>query len=255
MNARRSFARQPARVPNYEFSLNGAVSTKTPWTWLGLVCAFALAVSASVAADVPLGVAAAASNGLPAFLAKVPSSSKQLYGFPAEADLTKASLGLPVQFQALKPTALSSNQVDGTVSSVASETSMWFFPVLMEGEVRAMLVVDRQSNEWKAVSFGYAALASEWNQVLQQWPPTKGFHPRLVGAFRVALYYFTIPEAGDRNLTPLLVPRDASLLGSSPPYGSGQSPNQYSALSTCASEMAALKARLKKSDFRTGRQP
>jgi hypothetical protein len=220
-----------------------------------LVCSFAFAARSLVAADVPPEVNIAASDGLPAFLAQVPSTSKQLYGFPEEADLSKARLGAPVLLQTIKPSALSSNQANDTVSSVASETSMWFFPVLMGAEVKAMLVVDRLDNEWKAVSLGYAPLAREWERVLNQWPASKGFHPRLVASFQAAQFYFTVPEAGDRNLTPLLSPRNAGPSAKPLSYGSQQISNRYSTLGTCSAEVGTLRAVLRRADLQTGRQP
>ena len=169
--------------------------------------------------------------------------------------MSKACLGTPVLLQAIKPSALSSNQVSDTVSSVAAETSMWFFPVLIGAEVKAMLVVDRLDNEWKAVSLGYAPLAREWNQVLNQWPATKGFHPRLVASFQAPQFYFTVPEAGDRNLTPLLSPRNADSSAKPPSYGSQQISNRYSTLGNCSAEVSTLKAVLRRADLQTGRQP
>ena len=84
-----------------------------PWLF-SLACFFAFVARSLVVADVPPEVSTAARNGLPGFLADVPSISKQLYGFPRDADMSKACLGTPVLLQAIKPSALSSNQVSDT---------------------------------------------------------------------------------------------------------------------------------------------
>jgi hypothetical protein len=222
---------------------------------LGLVCCLALASNPLVAVEAPPEVTTAASNGLPSFLAKVPAESKQLYGFAEDVDFSKVRLASPLLLYTIKPSALSSNQVNDTVSSVAFETSMWFFPVLIGTEVKAMLVVDRQDNEWKAVSLGYAPLAREWHQVCNQWPLGKGFHPRLVAGFQAAQFYFTVPEVGDQNLTPLLSPRNTGPSAKSLPLASEQGLNRYSILSNCSGEMNTLRTLLKTADLKTDRQP
>ena len=216
-----------------------------------LLGAFAAALSA---ADAPPEVSTAASNGLPVFLAKVPPAARPLYGFALDADFSQASLGAPLLLHTIKPSALASNQANGTVSSVVSETPLWFFPVMMGTEVKAMLVVDRQNNEWKAVSLGYAPLASEWNQVLSQWPAAKGFHPRLVAVFQAAQFYFTVPEVGDRNLTPLLGPGNTGLSAKTLPPAPAQDSSRYSILGNCSDELDTLKTRLKRADLKAGGQ-
>jgi hypothetical protein len=221
---------------------------------LGLVCSLAMAVNSLTAADAPPEVSAAASNGLPVFLAKVPPAARPLYGFALDADFSQASLGAPLLLHTIKPSALSSNQANDTVSSVVSQTPMWFFPVMMGTEVKAMLVVDRQDNEWKAVSLGYAPLAGEWNQVLSQWPAAKGFHPRLVAVFQAAKFYFTVPEVSDRNLTPLLSPRNTGPSAKTLPPAPAQNAGRYSTLGNCSNEMDTLKTRLQRADLKGGGQ-
>jgi len=177
-----------------------------------------------------------------------------MYGFPLDADFSQASLGAPLLLHTIKPSTLASNQANDTVSAVVSETPLWYFPVLMGTEVKAMLVVDRQDNEWKAVSLGYAPLAGEWNQVLRQWPAAKGFHPRLVAVFQAAQFYFTVPEVGDRNLTPLLNPRNTGPTAKTLPPAPAQDSSRYSTLGNCSNEMDALRTRLKRADLKAGGQ-
>jgi hypothetical protein len=203
--------------------------------------------------DVPPEVNAAASNGLPVFLAKVPPDSKQQYGFPDNADFSKVHLGSPLLLQTIRPSDLSSNQTSGTVSSVVSDTSMWFFPVLMGAEAKSMLVVDRLGNEWKAVSLGYAPLAGEWNQVLHQWPAASGYHPKLIAVFQARRFYFTVPELGDRNLTPLFSPGDTRIPTNVSVLGLEQNSFRYAALGTSSSEMSKLRSFFERADLNPGR--
>jgi hypothetical protein len=220
---------------------------------LTLLGSFVLATRSLEAVDIPREVSLAATNGLPVFLAMIPPDFKHEYGFPDDADLSTVSLGSPVLMHTIQPAALSSNQVSDTVSSLVSESSMWFFPLLMGSEVRAMMVVDRQGSVWKAVSLGYAPLAREWNQVLNQWPASKGFHPRLIAVFQAKQFYFTVPEIGERNLTPLLSPWNAAASTKAAPLGAGQSSTNYSRLGTLSIELDKLKTMLNRVDFKTGR--
>lgn len=220
---------------------------------LALISLVAVSARSSVGADAPPEVSVAASNGLPVFLAKVPLDSKQQYGFPDDADFSKIHLGSPVLLQTIRPSALASNQMSETVSSVVSDTSMWYFPVLMGAEVKAMLVVDRQGNEWKAVSLGYAPLATEWNQVLHQWPAARGYHPKLIAVFQAKRHYFTVPELGDLNLTPLFSPGDTRTPAKAPALGPEQNSSRYAALSASSSEMGKLRTFFERAHLNTGR--
>ncbi|MCX6927469.1 MAG: hypothetical protein NT154_30325 [Verrucomicrobia bacterium] len=218
----------------------------------GLCSFLALTAGGLEGAGVPAEAAAAASKGLPVFLAKVPVASKDLYGFPADSDLAQARLGEPLLLHAIRSTNLPTNPANATVSSVMRDTSLWFFPVLLGSETRAMLVVDRQGGEWKAVSFGYAPLAREWDQVSKQWPAAKGFHPQLIAVFRAARHYFTVPEIDDRNLTLIASPQSSSGAAARSPsllVGSGS----YAALGSFSVEVEKLKSVLAAAGFRSGR--
>ncbi len=219
---------------------------------LGWLCSAFLASNALLAADAPPEVIAAAGNGLPAFLSRVPAGSKSLYGFAEDTDLSKVRLGSPLLLYTIKPSALSSNQVNDKVSGIASETSMWFFPLLADDEVKAMLVVDRQDSEWKAVSIGYGPLAAEWNQVARQWSVTRGFHPRLIAVFQVKRFYFTVPELNDRNLTPLLPSTSVQAAAKAPPSGPALNPARYSTLGGCLIETETLKPLLYRAGVSSG---
>jgi hypothetical protein len=211
---------------------------------LGLGLFIALSGCLLWAAEAPPEVIAAAKEGLPGFLSLIPTGSKPLYGFPEDINLAEARLGTPVLLHVFKRAVLQSNQVSQTVSSALADTSMWFFPVLLAGEGKAMLVVDWHQNAWKAVSLGYAHLGSEWNQVSKQWPLAKGFHPQLVAVLRANEHYFTVPEVDDRNLTRIIAPWDKLGPPNAPSVTATESPDRYSRLGSLASELESLKSRL-----------
>jgi len=156
---------------------------------------------------VPSEVLEAAEIGLPFFLGKIFPDSKELYGFSSQDDLSKAALGTALRLHTITPAAIEKSSSSGTVSSILSETTMWFFPILLESESKAMLVVDGDGGTWRAVSLGYAGLGHELNEVLAQWPESKGFHPQLIAVFQAKQFYFTVPEIDDFNLTQITVPQ------------------------------------------------
>jgi len=192
-------------------------------------------------AGAPQEVYRAASNGLPVFLGKVPLKSRELYGFTPDTDFSKIQLGPPALLRTIRPATLSSNRTVTAVSAVVSDTTMWFFPVLVEGEAKAMLVVDRHDGEWRAVSLGYAPLAAEWNHVLHQWPAARGFHPALIGVFQANQFYFTIPELGDANLTPLFMPYQSRTPANA---AAGPPASRYAVVGESSNEIAGLRSRL-----------
>jgi hypothetical protein len=83
---------------------------------------------------------------------------------------------------------------------------MWYFPILIAGQPKAILVVDQISNQWQAVSLGYPYLAREWDAVCKQWPESQGYHPALITIFQAHQHVFTVPEKGADNLTLILAP-------------------------------------------------
>lgn len=203
---------------------------KHRFTKFVLIFQFAIALCHSAfGSQPPPAVFVAATNGLSRFLSEV----------------STARLGQPVLLHEIKPVALSTNQTPQKFVHFASETTMWFFPVLNEdGTADAMLLVDWIGGEWKAVSYGYAPLAKEWHLVTAEWSSEKGFHPKLVKSSPTSRYYFTVPEIDDRNLTRIVSATtketsDASLL---PAAKGTTSTNRYSKLGSLVSEIVELQS-------------
>ena len=213
-------------------------SKRHRWWVLGLGVCLGLGTDSLWAQPTPLEVLTVASNGLPAFLASVPLGNRDLYGFTNGTDLAQAQLGVPLRVYAITPTALAGHPAESTLTPLLSETTLWYLPVLVGQDAKAILVVDRMAGEWKAVSFGYAPLAQELNQIAKQWPASAGYHPKLVAAFSANRYYFTVPEVNDRNLTPIIMPGQAGEGGS--PSGTNQT--RYSTLTPLSQTKAQLKA-------------
>ena len=171
-----------------------------------------LVLSIILCAVIPLGawgavtdeVARAAEEGLPDMLGKIPLGSWNEYGFANGEELALATPGTPLSLSTITPAALNGYKPGDPVSSLLSETTLWYVPVWVEESLRAFLVVDRVEGQWKTVSFGYVPLAKPVEAMLAQWPASAGYHPRLILVFQAQQYLFTIPELGEDALIPLL---------------------------------------------------
>lgn len=78
----------------------------------------------------------------------------------------------------------------------------------------------------------------ELNRIAKQWPASANYHLKLVAAFSANRYFFTVPEVGDRNLTPIIMPGQASERGSPP----GTKQTRYSRLTPLSEATVQLKA-------------
>jgi hypothetical protein len=207
----------------------------------GTLLVLTISAGGANGAVAPPEVLAAGKAGLPKFLAKVPAGSKQSYGFPESSDLSLSKLGAPVLLETIRPGEVSSKWASSGVSSVLLDTTMWFFPVRLGTEGKAMLLVSRQNNEWNAVSFGYAHLAREWDEVLKHWPEARGYHPRLIAVFQASRHYFNVPEVDDRNFTLIAFPGKGFNPSSASSLAAQEDPGRYSTLGSFAKEIEKLK--------------
>lgn len=150
----------------------------------------------------------AAGQGLAFFLGLLPEAGSDQYGFPPEDRLEEARLGSGFKLLVVKPATLATYRAGDPVSSLLSETAMVYFPVVVGEATRALLLMGRQGGEWRAVGLGQPRLARAWGGLRGQWPEAKGYHPQLAVILQTGQCFFTIPELGRPNLTPLLTPEE-----------------------------------------------
>ena len=182
---------------------------------LGLAVFWILPTSILMAeSKAPDAVVQAATQGLKPWLDKIPASSMLQFGFDPTAPLDSATLGAPFLVHTITPAALKQYKSGTAVTDLITPTTLWYFPVLVAGEAKAILVVDRMNDRWEAVSLGYSNLAGEWANVTRQWPESKGYHPVLIAVFQAKQHLFTVPEKGAANLTPLASGQQAKVLKS-----------------------------------------
>lgn len=186
----------------------------------------------------PADVLQAATAGLQPYLQKIPAGSQDQYGFDGGDDLSAAALGDPFLVHTITPAALEKYQAGMTVASVITPTTVWYFPVLIAGQPRAILAVDRLNNKWQAVSLGYAGLAKELGPLTRQWSVAQGYHPVLIAVFQARQYLFTVPEKDGNNLTRL---GSAKAPASGPAPAVGAAFDGYAVLGTAGAVLGELK--------------
>jgi hypothetical protein len=136
-------------------------------------------------------------------LSLVPADARGDYGFTKNDILAQAYLGEPFNLYTIKPSALLAYQAGDSVPALLTQTNIWYFPVMIQNEVRALLAVSQQDGKWQAVGFGYVNLAKQLQGVMQQWPKSKGFHPCLITIFQAKQYLLMVPEENANNLISL----------------------------------------------------
>ena len=146
-------------------------------------------------------------------MSRVPLEARAQYGFASSDDFQQAQLGTAFNLYTMTPQALLTYSADTPVTSLLAKTAMWYFPVMVHNQVRAILVVDQVGGQWQAVSLGYAELARALDRVGQRWPQAKGFHPQLIAVFQAKEYLVRVPEYSSNDLISIF-PTGRELTGS-----------------------------------------
>lgn len=152
-----------------------------------LFCVFALVglFSSAFCMDLaPISVTEAAQSGLQTYLARIPFGTMAEYGFYTAEEIKHASLGTPFLLHHISPEAIGTYREAQSLSALLTASELWYFPIMVQGRYAAMLVVEQSSAQSaRAVSFGYAPLATQLGTFFAE-------HPRKVkgGIVLVAVY-------------------------------------------------------------------
>jgi hypothetical protein len=166
------------------------------WQWILLhfFLVIFITLEPSRAQEVPDEILSQAQKGLPAFLNKIPPGTLAEYGFAENDPLAQAYLSKPFKVYTITPTALLGARAGSRIRDLLEETKLWYFPVMINDQVRALLVVDYLQGQWQAVSLGYANLARGLGTVMQRWPRSRGFNPLLIAVFQANENLVLVPE-------------------------------------------------------------
>ncbi|HBA85458.1 MAG TPA: hypothetical protein DCZ95_15335 [Verrucomicrobia bacterium] len=173
-------------------------------------CAWLLVVlwpwAAAWSAENPEIPYAAAQTGLNRYLAAMPPAETALYGVPAGTGRTAITLGEPFQVFVPSPSTLTQWTPTTPINGLWEETTAWWFPILVQGEMTALLIVDRMDSEWRAVSFGRAEMAKAIGQVEKQWAGNPNGRPQWIMIPQAAQLLYHIPGQAPDNLTRAAIP-------------------------------------------------
>ena len=146
-------------------------------------------------------------------------TQKGALGFDMSTKLTDLKTGNP--FEIHRIWAFYNNHLltaDSTaVSTLATHIQVWRVPVFLNGKLMTTFEVGHfavnwpgdfskglpTEFEWRAGEFDTVGRGhyNEWAKVLKAWPKTRGYHPMAIEY--LSKTFFSIPEKGDFNLTPL----------------------------------------------------
>ena len=170
---------------------------------LGIALFFCFTAFMAHAQTAPPEVIRTAEAGVQSFLSRISPEVRESYGFTKSDAFGQVHLGVPFNLYTMTPDALINYSAGSRVISLLSKTNMWYFLVMIDNNVRCILVVDLIDGKWQAVSLGYANLAKALSKVMRRWPKSKGFNPSLIAVFQANEYLALVPEASSDILISL----------------------------------------------------
>jgi len=145
----------------------------------------------------------AAARGLAPLLKAIPARDLAQYNFPDERELDRSTLGNPFRIHTIPPELILNYSPETSLEEIISPTSIWLFPVILEGETRTLLTVDFIDGEWRAVAIGRSGLAKRWASILELWPSSDGYQHTFVRIFQAKADFVILSHAGGTKITPL----------------------------------------------------
>lgn len=110
-------------------------------------------------AESPKEVYKAAESGLFKMLNSIPQGYELKYGFLNREEFEMATIGSPYQMYTIHPEIMKGDEA--VTNEMIKSIEKWRFPVICNGQIRALLTVTKLKGKWQAVEIGAARLASE----------------------------------------------------------------------------------------------
>jgi hypothetical protein len=154
----------------------------------------------------PASALSSIETGFLEFIQKIPVGKMSDYGFSNDQELAKAELGTPFRLYTIKPESVINHKKNISVDQILIKTSQWYFPILVDKSIHAMLVVEESSNRgFKPVSFGYVPLAENLNKAfaLKDWELANT--PKLVVIYQAKEFFLANPVSHPDRLFPLQI--------------------------------------------------
>lgn len=174
------------------------------WIFLGIVMA------AASAQDVPAAVKQAAEQGVTSFLQAIPAQDLAHFNFSDPTELERATLGEPFLIYTIAPESILAYQAGTPVEDLMAPTSLWYVPVLVNGESRTLLMIDLVGGTWKAVGIGGSGIAKQWSPADREQSVTLGYTPRFVRIFQATADFVVLSHRTSASkMVPLASARTA----------------------------------------------
>ncbi len=97
-------------------------------------------------------------------MSSIPAGDETSYGFQYREEFLRAGLGTPIEIFALEDDSFTQTGKTTRLAPIGE----WRIPVIADHEIRALVTVVNQNNEWRIVDFGAAGLASKFNHFEHQ---------------------------------------------------------------------------------------
>ncbi len=166
--------------------------------WL-LLWTGALPLSAQ---DVPPEVKAAAEQGYRSLLDAIPSDALSHFNFTNAGQVKQATLGEGFRVHTIPPESILAYDGKASVHELMVPTSIWFFPVISEGQARTLITVDKVGSGYKAVSIGGSGLALQWAGTRELY--SSGGHERVfVRVYQATADFVVISDGARTRMAPL----------------------------------------------------
>jgi hypothetical protein len=149
---------------------------------------------------------AAAEAGLKRYLAALPPGASALYGIPTGTNYDTIRFGNAFQMAVISPAALDQWTPFTPLNSLTKPTTAWWFPVLVQEKMAALLIVENIAGEWRAVSFGLSDMAKAIHQVETQWADHQEGRPQWILSPQAGQLFYHIPGREANNLTRAFIP-------------------------------------------------
>lgn len=134
----------------------------------------------------PNFVLKAAQDGINSFLDKMPS-----YIYKQEK---KLEIAKPYLLYTIFPENIRSYTGNQEISDLVKPTSLWYFPIISDETIFAMLVVEQNSETMaRAVSFGYFRLVDQLNKCLEQFPQIRENEHILIAIYQIKEFFIASP--------------------------------------------------------------
>jgi hypothetical protein len=117
---------------------------------------------------------------------------------------TQIFMGQPIPYWNIHPSKINKQNVNN-VNSYLTKSPNLFVPVYSDGNSLGWVYVEvsgTKNPQYKPSHIGYLNLANQWERINAYWTP-KGANPHLVFDKENHQAYFTLPNRGSNNLTPV----------------------------------------------------